>query len=626
MNMYITELASLIPMCSAMNRKLDRLTVLRMAVQHMKTLPGSGRSCPEPSLKPPFFSDDEYKHMILKAADGFLFVVSCDRGRILYVSTSVSTSLNYSQSDLMGQSLFDFLHPKDIQMVKDHLSSSDLARRDRFIDPKTMQPVKTEMANNLSQFVPGARRSFYCRMKTGSKSEKVPDVKIEKGAVMDSVRRRRIEKKNYAVIHCTGYVKSWPQSKMNMVEENEEGGESCNLSCLVVVGRLQTPFTPKKIQEHHHTSDVNPLEFISRQTVDGKFTYVDQRMTPILGYLPQELVGTSIYEYYHVDDIQQLVDTHKLILQSKVRVTSPVYRFKAKDSSFIFMKTTAYAFQNPWTKEVESVVATNTVTQASEYNGQEVSSSGVSADLDVFSTDDETKRKEYGGVNLSMMQSSTCTYPGAGKIGRQIADEVLECQNPPAEPAYMNMIHAEELANELIRAQCLMGSDMPREGTSHDLPPASLQSTIDLHTTTIASPTGSAAVLDEESMMRQLSPHMPPREALIPPNGGHVGTHSADMGGDYDDNLMMNQMPSDRMVQVPGNGLIPRNGALEHDGMNWDNQGAIDGVIEPNAMLGIPEHSSENNDEATMSILMSLLEADAGLGGPVDFSDLPWPL
>uniref|UniRef100_A0A8C7Z464 Basic helix-loop-helix ARNT like 1a n=1 Tax=Oryzias sinensis TaxID=183150 RepID=A0A8C7Z464_9TELE len=529
MNSFIDELASLVPTCNAMSRKLDKLTVLRMAVQHMKTLRGAANPYTEANYKPAFLSDDELKHLILRAADGFLFVVGCDRGKILFVSESVFKILNYSQNDLIGQSLFDYLHPKDIAKVKEQLSSSDTAPRERLIDAKTGLPVKTDITPGPSRLCSGARRSFFCRMKCNR-----PSVKVEDKDFPSTCSKKKADRKSFCTIHSTGYLKSWPPTKMGLDEDNEPDNEGCNLSCLVAIGRLHPHIVP---QPSPADIRVKPTEYVSRHAIDGKFVFVDQRATAILAYLPQELLGTSFYEYFHQDDINHLAECHRQVLQMREKINTNCYKFKIKDGSFITLRSRWFSFMNPWTKEVEYIVSTNTIGKRGCFSGQTPAAADSSlTSLCWLAGGGRRALPTVPGIPGG-------TRAGAGKIGRMIAEEVMEFQK-------------------------IRGSSPSSCGSS----PLNKTST-------------------------------PPPDSCSP------GGKKIQNGG---------------TPELPSTGIIPGPDSV---GYPYSNQS----IMSDNSHLSLdimdePGSSSPSNDEAAMAVIMSLLEADAGLGGPVDFSDLPWPL
>uniref|UniRef100_G3TVX8 Basic helix-loop-helix ARNT like 1 n=1 Tax=Loxodonta africana TaxID=9785 RepID=G3TVX8_LOXAF len=526
MNSFIDELASLVPTCNAMSRKLDKLTVLRMAVQHMKTLRGATNPYTEANYKPTFLSDDELKHLILRAADGFLFVVGCDRGKILFVSESVFKILNYSQNDLIGQSLFDYLHPKDIAKVKEQLSSSDTAPRERLIDAKTGLPVKTDITPGPSRLCSGARRSFFCRMKCNR-----PSVKVEDKDFPSTCSKKKDEAGSLLRVLVQRFLAGWSGRSQDCSQDPSDPPYSLGQLGSRGESREALKSVPGFIQCKIAINHLNDFFFF-------KFPF---RATAILAYLPQELLGTSCYEYFHQDDIGHLAECHRQVLQTREKITTNCYKFKIKDGSFITLRSRWFSFMNPWTKEVEYIVSTNTVvlclgllTRGRGYRQQPVSHSLM------LPCGPKRTHPTVPGIPGG-------TRAGAGKIGRMIAEEIME-------------IHR------------IRGSSPSSCGSS----PLNITST-------------------------------PPPDASSP--GGKKILN----GGTPD---------------ISSSGLLPGQ-AQENPGYPYSDSSSILGE---NPHIGIDMidndqgSSSPSNDEAAMAVIMSLLEADAGLGGPVDFSDLPWPL
>lgn len=75
----------------------------------------------------------------------------------------------------------------------------------------------------------------------------------------------------------------------------------------VGTGRLDTPQLIREMT----ISDNLKSEFTSRHNLDWKFLALDSRATPIIGYVQLEVVGTSGYDYYHIDDLDKIVVCHE---------------------------------------------------------------------------------------------------------------------------------------------------------------------------------------------------------------------------------------------------------------------------------------------------------------------------
>lgn len=700
MNAYIKELAAIIPLCSGMSRKLDKLTVLRMAVQHMKSIRGSmSPLTPGSQIKPSFLSTKKIHELILKVAEGFLFVVSCDRGKILSITDSVSQVLGYSGNDLIGQNLFDILHPKDVTKVKEELTSFDLlTKKERFVDAKTMLPVTefhkrgpSEMTSHshptgstsntgLAAFLPGARRAFFCRMKckSSTKSGKGDEAS---GELTGGIKKKKSSsEKKYVVIHCIGYIKSWPRESIQTADvhgsddqksfvksqaastsgspstaagsslassspascgkDAEEDEMGCDLSCLVAVARTLPPFTPPSAsntaQCHSISNPIAPnatstladyVDYVSRHSMDGKFVFVDHRVVYVLGHLPQDLLNTSIYEYCHPDDVKILAESHRRALSMSSHATSldllkhqtasRAYRLRTKSGSYITLQTYWQLFKNPWTKEFEYLIARNVSVPDSmhqSYNPSDslcgktgkdkmetTKESNLTANsfyLDKFiqkidqsptGPPSSTEKDSSGGSSSEtrVKRILSSSRVNLWKIGQQIAEE----------------------ADQRRRGQETDSISTRSTGSSCVSSPSPLDvSTVKTTSAGSASSPGStySCPMSSSQSFNSLTGSAAGNKGTMPVASGSTVAGSS--------GLRPIGYLNDPMV-ASGDESVQRH----HQSMD-----------ESSETLNVPPNQAETGpqdiDEAAMALVMSLLEADAGLGGPVDFSSFPWPL
>lgn len=153
-----------------------------------------------------------------------------------------------------------------------------------------MLPVNSTDSQGLNHLCPGARRSFFCRMKY--KSVLTTEVKEEISEISGSSNYNSGSRdqtqlscagndKKYCVIQCTGYLKSWASTKANLEDDDtiDDDNDSSNMACLVAIGRPPPNIfaAMKPSESSPNFSNLKQIQFNSRHGLDGKFIFIDQR-------------------------------------------------------------------------------------------------------------------------------------------------------------------------------------------------------------------------------------------------------------------------------------------------------------------------------------------------------------
>uniref|UniRef100_A0A6Q2YX64 Clock circadian regulator a n=1 Tax=Esox lucius TaxID=8010 RepID=A0A6Q2YX64_ESOLU len=108
----------------------------------------------------------------------------------------------------------------------------------------------------------------------------------------------------------------------------------------------------------------------------GLYSGHSGRAPPIIGYLPFEVLGTSGYDYYHVDDLETLAKCHEHLMQYG-KGKSCYYRFLTKGQQWIWLQTHYYITYHQWNSRPEFIVCTHTVVSYAEVRAEQRRELGI---------------------------------------------------------------------------------------------------------------------------------------------------------------------------------------------------------------------------------------------------------
>ncbi|KAM6163424.1 period circadian protein homolog 1 [Rhynchocyon petersi] len=251
----------------------------------------------------------------LRNQDTFSVAVSFLTGRIVYISEQAGILLRCKQDVFRGVRFSELLAPQDVGVFYGSTAPSRLPT----------WGTGASAGSGLKDFT--QEKSVFCRISGGPDRDPGP---------------------RYQPFRLTPYV-----TKIRVSD-----GAPAQPCCLLIAERIHSGYEAPRIPPDKRI-------FTTQHTPSCLFQDVDERAAPLLGYLPQDLLGAPVLLFLHPEDRPLMLAIHKKILQLAGQPFdhSPI-RFCARNGEYVTMDTSWAGFVHPWSRKVAFVLGRHKVRTA----------------------------------------------------------------------------------------------------------------------------------------------------------------------------------------------------------------------------------------------------------------------
>uniref|UniRef100_A0A3Q2XST4 Period circadian clock 3 n=1 Tax=Hippocampus comes TaxID=109280 RepID=A0A3Q2XST4_HIPCM len=250
----------------------------------------------------------------LKNTDSFVVVFSLSSGRVLHASEQASSILCCKRKFLESAKFVELLFHQDVNVFYSYTAQPHL-------------PPWTNSHTAGVLFDSAQVKSFFCRIRGGKDRE---------------------GEMRYNPFRVTPYLLK--------VQGTGSSGKEEELCCLALAERIISGYEAPRIP-------MDKRIFTTTHSPGCVFLEVDDRAVPLLGYLPQDLIGTSLLTSIHPDDRALLLSMHRKVLKYAGQSPfehSPV-RLRCQNGDYITLDTSWSSFINPWSRKVAFIIGRHKV-------------------------------------------------------------------------------------------------------------------------------------------------------------------------------------------------------------------------------------------------------------------------